>query len=525
MSPRSNEPMSASEETGRASPWFALRTAVIRALVWKGGAGALGAVVVASLAFRLYVSSECSLWLDEVLTRFGALSPWETVLRSPSPAHPPLMYSLVKLGMEVFGSGDTGVRAVSLLFGCLLLIAVHELCLELGLSVRRALLVVVVFALSPFFVRHATEARHYAIVATFFTVATTRTVRILRGPLRTRDLLVFALCASAAGATHYFGFAYALAQLAVVLVGVVLWWTRTPRVTRLGAVPALLAGLVPLAYMGLRTLEASEYFGVGQAEAGEETLTFNSELGAELLRDFSFLTDDAWAMWLQPILAGAGLILLTRRLPGLLRVLPFGLGLSPCVIALFLPAQHFLASRYLAPSFVLYLLGTCFALFAAADLLGALLLRSPSVAGFAPYVSVLLGVGLVGARLLEHPVGFEAAGDHYRGVQHYFSPERMRDTALVTYPGSFGRLMLGSQYAVGRRPISLERFKRVKGITRYLVVQIHCDQPERRAQLEAMVKRKLGITIDRWRSLPLAPLAGSTYQPPVTARLVELPPD
>jgi hypothetical protein len=436
------------------------------------------------------------------------------------------MYVLVRLVTRVLGTSETGLRATSLFFGCLLLVAIYELCLELGLSVWRALVVVATFALTPFFIRHATEARHYAMLTTFVTLATTRALRLARGSQNTSDSVGFALSAVAAAATHYFGLAYAAALLGVVGGSVGWSWKQTSRRRRLITVGSLVACLAPLVYFALRAARVGNSFGVG-ASSNSDGLgapAFNAHLLQDIPRDFSLLaTSDVWSLGIEPALAVLGLVLLSLRLRGLARALPVGLGLAPCVAALFLSAHHSVAARYLAPSAILYHLGACHALLTVVDR-ARLALASAGRGALAPLGGGLVLVGLLGVRVAEYPVGFGAGSDDYRGLQRYFLDNLAQDTALVAYPGRFGRLLFGKHYSVGSRPLSLEVFRRVPGIRRYLVIEIHSDEPERQAEIESLVAAKMGLAPDAWSSLPLLPLQHSAYQTAVVARLVDLPP-
>jgi hypothetical protein len=497
-------------------------TTIERAVRAQPGALAVACVVLLSLAYRLHVSRACSLWLDEVSTHFDALQSWPRVLDGPEREHPALMFVLVKIATYVLGTSETAVRSVSIFFGCLLLVAVYELCLELGVTVWRSVIVVSTLAMSPFFIRHATEARQYAILAACCTLATTRALRLLRGPVRTRDLVGLMLNAVAAAATHYFGLAYALALLGSSAIGVGQHWKKTAPPRRLAAVGALLVCLVPLGYLTVRASELGRHYAVGAIDSAAGPV-FNSELLQGILENFSFLTNEVWSHVLQPGLTLVGLVLLSRQLRGVARALPLGLGLAPCIAALFISGQHFIAARYLAPSAVFYHLGACVALFAAVDYIQPLLARGKWPALLAPHLGGLVLVGFLAARLQEYPDGFGAGAEDYRGLQRYFRAELARNTALVSYPGHFGELLLHEEYDVGPRLISLEKFRPLPGIHRYLIVEL--ASPRYHSDAGALVERNLGISAQAWSSLPLFPLPRSTYQGAVPAYLVEPPSD
>jgi len=498
--------------------WTALRSCFSA----RHGALALLIIVAASLAFRIHVSHECSLWLDEVTTHFGVLKPWSKLLRGPSRAHPPLMYLLVAGAIKLVGESETGLRSVSLFFGCIWLLATHELCKELGLSVKRTLFVVALLALSPFFIRHATEARHYSMMAAFFALATTRALRLLRGSRRTRDLLGFAAAVVALGWTHYFGVAYAVALLAAVTAGVLPSLRQLRWGPRVALLCVLLGASAALGVIVERAMHVGRAYGVGAAES-DAKWGLNADLLSELPREFAFLsTNNAWALVGQPVLAFVGLILLSARLTGIARLLPLGLGAVPCLAAVFLPSEHFLAARYLAPSAVFYHLGTCVALLASLDGLRQLLAEAPPLRRFAPFAGWVMLSIVIGARLREYPKGFGAGEADYRSLQRKFVTELASDTRMVAYDGFFGDLMT-REYRIGSRAVSLERFRRVRGIKRYLIVEFHVDDEERRAELEALVERHFGLAADEWRALPLVRVPHSKYQSSFVARLVQLP--
>jgi len=501
----------------------ALWTAVRAAIVAHRGGWMLAVIVLLSLLFRIHIAGECSLWLDEVDTHRAVVKPCTKILRGPVEGHEPLMYVLVRLVTDAVGMSNISLRSVSLLFGCLLLVALYELCRELGLSTARALLVVATFALHPFFIRHATEARFYAILSTFSTLAITRALRLTGERRRFRDLAGFALSVVATAATHYVGLAYALALLGTVGLGLGLGWKQLSWRWRAAVGATLLVCLLPLAKIALRAAAAQSTFAIG--EAGAEGASPGIELLRETTREFSFVTSQPWWALLETILALLGLALLTRQLRGAARLLPLGLGAAPWIAATFVTAKHFLAPRYFAPSAVLYHLGACIALFALVERAQRALARTAAGPKLVPYVAAAAIIFPLGLRGLEFPAGFGAGGDDYRSLQRYFESELAKDTAFVAYPGYFGQLIFGREYKLSRQPIGLEKFRAVPDLKRYLIIEIHCDTPERRAELEHLVERYFGLSAHAWRSLPLVPIPHTRYQSAVAARIVEPPAD
>jgi hypothetical protein len=485
----------------------------------RRGAFALAFLVLASLAYRIYVSRECSLWLDEASTHQDALEPWPAVLKGPSREHPPLMFVLVKLAIGQFGESETALRSVSLFFGCVLLLATYESCLELGLTVRRALLVVATLALHPFFIRHATEARQYAMLASFLILASTRA---LRGAGRFRDLVVFAASAFMASVTQYFGLAYSLSLLAVIVLDIPRIWRQTSWLGRAARLALLLGTLGLLGGVAVRAMALGRYYGVSHV-ATTAGIAVNTTLLREITVEFSFLASSAWPTALEALLAVIGLALLTWRLRGAARLIPLGIGIAPCVAVMFISADHFIAARYLVASAIFYHLGACVALFAALDRLRDAFARGARARWLAPVVSWLTLAAALVARLREFPTGFNAGAEDYRGLQHYFRSTLAQDTRLVAYYGHFGQIVF-KEYDVGSKPIWLEKFQPVRGINRYLVVELDIG-PERQAELESTVEKRLGISPEEWRSIPLVPVPHSRLQSAVVARSVELLPN
>jgi len=486
----------------------------------RRGVLALALIVLASLALRLQISSQCALWLDEASTFLDVGRHWPAVLAGPSREHPPLMYVVVKLVTGVLGTSETALRAVSLFFGCILLIAMYELCRELRLNVARSLVVVATLALCPFFIRHTTEARQYAMLAAFITLATTR---VVRGPGRFLDVFVFAVAALAAAYTQYFGLAYALALLGTMLLGIPRAWRRVGWlgwVLRIGVLVGLLKLLGDVA---VRAAALGRFYDTSRTvtDAG---ISINTDLLRAITDEFSFFVvyDSKWFV-VEPLLVLLGLTLLTWRLRGPARLLPFGIGVAPCIAVLFISAGHFIAARYLVPSAIFYHLAACLALFEACALAQRALTRSARAKVFARAAAALVLATLFSLRFAEFPVGYAIGLADYRGLQRYLV-DHAKDTRLVAFYGYFGQILMGRTYDIGSNPIRLESFRPVRGIDHYLVAEFHVgNSPERNAELESRVERLFALSPEAWRSLPLVPLAHSSYQPPVMARLVEVP--
>ncbi len=122
---------------------------------------ALVAVVI-GVVTRFVTAS--SLWLDEALSvNIATLPIGEIPQALERDGHPPLYYVLLHFWTDLFGTGDVAVRALSGLFGLLLLPLVWIAGRRRG-GALLAWLALAVMAVDPFVVRYAAETRMYALV-------------------------------------------------------------------------------------------------------------------------------------------------------------------------------------------------------------------------------------------------------------------------------------------------------------------------------------------------------------------------
>jgi 4-amino-4-deoxy-L-arabinose transferase-like glycosyltransferase len=479
-------------------------------------AAVLAAIVVASLAFRIHVSKNCSLWLDEVWTLHDASAPLPELLRGPSREHPPLMFWFVRWSMDLFGTSETALRAPSLLFGCVLLVAVYFLCLELGYSRILGLLVVASFAFSPFVLRHGTEARHYAILPAFTTLATLFAFCLLRAPDDFGNLAGFAVSAAGAAATHYFGLAYAAALIGALVVGT-LWPRRHAlRSLRISRSRAIVLGLLALALAVVAWQELNLVRFYKTHRIGPQP----HDLWSNILWEFSFLHQSQRAAKIEAFVAAAGLILLGLRLRGIARIIPFALAFAPCAGALLISTGHGVAPRYLAPSFVFYQLGAVVlpVEIALGVRRGGERFRLASilcgVAGGAALLFVLV------VRLREYPLGYGAGRYYYAGLQRYFRDGQNRRTALIVSPQFPGQFIVESGYPVDVPVQALENFKPIPGVKSYLLAEFPPSSRER--QIEIELGRRLHLSPHQVKKLPVVELEKTKFQPAVRARLIRV---
>ena len=172
-------------------------------------------VIIAGSVLRFATASP--LWLDEALSVHIATGDASLTEALRQDGHPALFYLLLGWWIDVFGDGDTAVRALS---GVLSLITVPVIWMatrRYGRDVAIATLLLV--ATSPYLIRYATETRMYALVVLIIALGWWALEAAWEQPTA-RRLLAVAVITAAAVHTHYWTFyAIAAAGLIVVMAG------------------------------------------------------------------------------------------------------------------------------------------------------------------------------------------------------------------------------------------------------------------------------------------------------------------
>lgn len=179
---------------------------------------AVGALVASLLpAVVLRFTTRSPLWLDEALSVNIARLPLGDLggaLRRDG--HPPLFYALLHGWMELFGSSDVAVRALSGVLGVLVLPLAWLAGRRIG-GTSTAWWTLLLAALSPYATRYATEARMYSLLMVLVLAGLLVLLSALERPTRLR-LAGVAAIVSALCWTHYWSF-----YLVAVVGSVTLW--------------------------------------------------------------------------------------------------------------------------------------------------------------------------------------------------------------------------------------------------------------------------------------------------------------
>jgi len=196
----------------------------------------VGLVVVAGVVLRFVTTSD--LWFDEALSVNIAhlpLGDLRTALEHDGA--PPLYYALLHFWIEVFGTGDVAVRALS----GVLSVAALPLAYLAGKRIGGRSVAwwsVMILAASPYAVRYATESRMYALVMFLVLWGYLALRRALDSPTLGR-LAVVTLVTALLVYAQYWSFYV----LAVVGIGLLVGWRRGSPETRRAA-PRILVAIV-----------------------------------------------------------------------------------------------------------------------------------------------------------------------------------------------------------------------------------------------------------------------------------------
>ena len=101
-------------------------------------------------------------------------------LAQHDPQHPPLYYVLANVWVAYWGDSVYGLRALSVLFSGLGLLAMYWFVRELAASRRGALIAMLLMGLSPLFILYGQEAREYALWTLTLLLSSAALLRALR---------------------------------------------------------------------------------------------------------------------------------------------------------------------------------------------------------------------------------------------------------------------------------------------------------------------------------------------------------
>jgi 4-amino-4-deoxy-L-arabinose transferase-like glycosyltransferase len=199
-------------------------------------------LLLGGTALRLYRLEANSLWVDEFATLRIASLPLSRILAENvgnSSFEPPLFFWLMHAIVRAFGASELAMRLPSAIAGLLTIPAVWWLVRELGGERRLALLSAALVALNPLHLWYSQEARPYALLMLFATLAAACLARGFRRS--TRGAWVgFAGWTLLAVFTHLTG---------LLLLGVAWAWAAVHAGRRRLMVPLFASSMVVMAFI------------------------------------------------------------------------------------------------------------------------------------------------------------------------------------------------------------------------------------------------------------------------------------
>ena len=252
----------------------------------------LAGMVLVGASLRLATLTSQSYWFDEAQAAhelnlsFGALLSSLTSHET----NPPLYFVLGWIWARVFGTGEAGLRSLSVLAGTAI-IPLAYLCGRELVSRRAGLVAAALATLSPFMVWYSQEAREYMLLAALTAASFLYFARALHNPSRA-NVFWWAMCSALAVLTHFFaGFLVApeaLWLLCVVRSRAILLAAGAVALVQAALLPLLasqstgsLLGFIHAAPLSIRIQQVPVAFGLGQLY--QSSLVTDGLLGAAIL--------------------------------------------------------------------------------------------------------------------------------------------------------------------------------------------------------------------------------------------------
>lgn len=206
---------------------------------------ALAGLTAIGLAVRFAGLDVQSYHHDEVITAARVIpGDFTDMLRHvrESESNPPLYYVLAWGWAKAFGTGEAGLRSLTVLFGAATVPVAYLIGRELARD-RAGLIAAAIVAVNPMLIWYSQEARSYALLVFFGALALLFFARALRTG-RGRDLALWALASALALCSHYFAVFAVAIEAAWLLVALRSRWR--PALPAAGAVVVVGLALLPL---------------------------------------------------------------------------------------------------------------------------------------------------------------------------------------------------------------------------------------------------------------------------------------
>lgn len=162
------------------------------------------AAFVASALFFAFFGIDRSFWLDEAFSfHLAAVNPGALLKTAAAENNPPLYYIVLHFWMKLAGSGEAGIRSLSALCYLSSVYGVYRIGLLRRKGAFMAAVSAFLFMVSPLAVRHAQNARPYALFALIIVFQSLCFLRSRSAEGRTRYAMGYSLLTLLGMLTHY----------------------------------------------------------------------------------------------------------------------------------------------------------------------------------------------------------------------------------------------------------------------------------------------------------------------------------
>lgn len=173
---------------------------------------------------------------------------WQDTVNSlAEDVHPPLYFLLTRGWLQIFGNSITATRSLTALFGVLAFPGLYWLCRELFRESSVAWVAVAVFAISPFHILYAQEARMYSLFTVAIVISSAALLRALRRNGK-GDWLIYGLSLVLGFYSHLYFIFLAFSQVIYVAIQQGIQFTKT---TRNFIITLAIAGVTFLPWMAV----------------------------------------------------------------------------------------------------------------------------------------------------------------------------------------------------------------------------------------------------------------------------------
>jgi uncharacterized membrane protein len=179
-------------------------------------------ILAIGIFFRFYHLGIPSLWLDEAFNYWVVNQSWPEMFKAvAADNHPPLYYILLKLWVELFGSGEWALRALSGFLNTLTLVFLWAWAVRLT-DRKTGLIAVLIYAVSSSVLLADMDVKNFALLVLLATAANWAYTKVLQEDSKL-DLFLYFMLMTLALYTHYLALFLLLAQV----LGAFFYYTKT----------------------------------------------------------------------------------------------------------------------------------------------------------------------------------------------------------------------------------------------------------------------------------------------------------